>query len=196
MSGRLARTIGALAMGSVIAVGGAGATQAAVVSAMPNAALSDAPVTVSLGDGAASYAFTSASTGFGPGAAVATSGTAQVATLGGVADFSAGATIDQTGELYAFAPSPNAATIPFSAADDFIGLAFTLSDGQHFGYAEVDGPTLVSYGYESDPGASILTGAVGPAAVPEPGSALLLAAGLAGLTALACGGRRRRPASL
>jgi hypothetical protein len=142
--------------------------------------------------GAALSAMPAASTGNGPGAAVATSGTAQVASLaGGVTDFFAGATIDQTGEIYGFSHFPAASTIPNSPADDYIGLAFTLGDGVHYGYAEVAGATLVSYGYESTPGTGIRTGATGgPGAtrggtnpVPEPSSLALLAAGLAACAA-------------
>jgi hypothetical protein len=192
MSARLGRWAGGLALSLAMAAGGDGIAEAAVVSAMPNATLSGTPVAVSFGSGMASYAFTSASTGFGPGAAVATTGSAQVSNLGGQADFGAGASIDQVGEPYNFTPVQTATTIPFSAADDFIGLAFTLGDGLHFGYAEVNGPVLVSYGYESTPGATILTGATGPAAVPEPGTASLLAACLAGLAAVV-GCRRYRP---
>lgn len=189
MSGRTAR-VGALALG-LAAVGGIAGAHAAVMSAMPDTALSTTPVVITFGGGAADYDFTAASTGYGPGAAVATSGTGLVSSLGGaVTDFAAGSTIDQTGELYSFSSFPAASVIPFSAADDFIGLAFTLGNGVHYGYAEVDGPTLVSYGYDSTPGASILTGATA-AAVPEPTTIALLAAGLAVL-----GVARRRSRTL
>jgi len=96
--------------------------------------------------------------------------------LGQVADFEAGAAIDGKGELFGFSAFPKATAIPFSAADDFIGLAFTLGDGIHFGYAEIDGTSLVDYAFESTPGAGILT-----AAVPEAGTMTLLAGGLFGL---------------
>ena len=185
---RAART-GALALGLAVAAGGIASANAAVISAMPDAALSSAPVPITFGSGAADYDFTAATTPYGPGAAVATSGTALVSSFGGsVTDFAAGSTIDQTGELYSFSSFPTASIIPFSAADDYIGLAFTLGDGTHYGYAEVNGPTLVSYGYESTPGTSILTGATA-AAVPEPATITLLAAGL-GLLVVA--GRRSR----
>ena len=183
-----AARVGTLALGLALAGGAAGA-HAAVISAMPDAALSATPLAVTFGSGAATYDFTAASTAYGPGAAVATSGTALVSSLGGmVTDFGAGSTIDQTGELYSFSAFPAASAIPFSAADDFVGLAFTLGDGVHYGYAEVDGPELVSYGYESTPGASILTGATA-APVPEPATITLL---LAGLAVLGVAGRRAR----
>lgn len=149
---------------------------------MPNAVLTSTPLAISFGGGAAQYAFTAASTGNGPGAAVATSGTGTVSSLGGLTDFSAGAAIDQTGELYGFSAFPAATVIPSSAADDFIGLAFTLADGLHYGYAEVAGPALVSYAFDSTPNASIVTGAV--AAVPEPASLVLLLAGVAGVMSI------------
>ncbi len=124
-----------------------------------DAALSAKPVDVSFGGGAVTYAFTAANTGDGPGAAVATTGTAQVSSLlGGVTDFSSGSDIDGK-QIYGFSAVPTATAIPYSAADDYIGLAFTLSDGLHYGYAEVAGPELVSYGYNPTPGATIQAGA-------------------------------------
>jgi len=166
---------GAVALGLAFA----SSAKAAVVSFMPNAALTSAPFAISFGGGSAGYAFTAVSTGNGPGAAVSTSGTATVSSFfGGVTDFAAGSAIDQNGQLYGFSAFPAPAAIPFSAADDYIGLAFTLADGLHYGYAEVNGPTLVSYAFDSTPNTSIVTGAV--AAVPEPASLLLLA-GMAGV---------------
>ena len=165
----------------------AGGAQAKVISVAPNAALTATPFVVSLGGVMAQYAFTAAVTGNGPGAAVATTGTAKVGSFfGDITDFESGAAIDQDGQLYGFTAFPSATVIPNSPADDFIALSFTLADGTHYGYAEVAGPSLVRYGYESTPGASIAAGAVD---VPEPASMALL---LAGLTAATFALRRAR----
>ncbi len=169
---------------AALVLGCAGGARAAVISATPDAALTATPLSISFG-GTEAYAFTAAtaaSTGNGPGAAVATSGTAEVSNLLGLTDFEAGATIDQTGEAYNFAAFPAATVIPNSPADDFIGLAFTLADGLHYGYAEVAGAELVSYGYQSTPGSSILTGAT--ATVPEPATVAMLLVGMMGVIGL------------
>ncbi len=177
---------GTVALGLAIA----GGAQAAVISFMPNAPLSATPTTISFGNGAATYSFTAASTGFGPGAAVSTGGNAQVSSFfGGVTDFFAGAPIDQNSQIYSFSAFPTASLIPNSSAIDYIGLAFTLLDGLHYGYAQVAGPQLTSYAYESVPGATILTGTVATA-VPEPASITLVLAGIAG-AAVAVRRRRR-----
>lgn len=183
----LVAALGGLALAAGLVAG----AQAAVISATFNQSLSAAPVTVSF-NGVGGFQFTAATTGYGPGAGVATTGMGMVTTISGaLTDFEAGASIDQTAELYSFSAAPNAAPIPFSAADDFIGLSLTLSDGVHYGYAELLGPSLVGVGFESSPGTSIQTGATGSGTgitltttttTPEPASLVLLASGLAMLS--------------
>ncbi|MGA9867843.1 MAG: PEP-CTERM sorting domain-containing protein [Acetobacteraceae bacterium] len=80
---------------------------------------------------------------------------------------------------YVYSSFPAAAPIPFSATPSFIGLDVLGSDGTHYGYAEFAGTDLVSYAFESVPGAGIIPGAL--SAVPEPLSLALLASGIVGL---------------
>lgn len=74
----------------------------------------------------------------------------------------------------------------------FLGVRFDIAGQQHLGWAEIslqkDTPaaTVLSYGYETEIGQSIVAGAT--SSVPEPSSLALFAAGAAGLLAL----RRRR----
>ena len=85
--------------------------------------------------------------------------------FGGVSDLFAGSAVDGS-ELYGFSAFPTAAIIPYSAADDYIGLSFALPDGVHYGYAEVNGSTLVAEGYNATPGAATTTGATDAGSQP------------------------------
>ena len=175
---------GAVAL--VIAMGGA--AQAGVISTISDTSFATNPTSFSLGSG--SFTFTGIPNTYigNPPAEVSTSGSAKVTSFfGGVSDFSSGASIDQTNELYSFSAFTSPSVIPNSAADDFIGLSFTNGSGLHYGYAQVAGTELVSYAYESLPNTTITTGAT---SVPEPPAAALLLTGLIGLAFV----KRRRAA--
>ena len=158
----------------------AGSSRAAVITTIPDVSLSSTPYTISLGS--ALYSFTSLKTGNGIGVAVSTGGTGLVSTfLGSVTDFQANSTINGAG-LYHFGAFPTATLIPHSPADDFLGLSYSASDGIHYGYAEVAGPTLIGYAVQSTAGTGIST-----VSVPEPASLALLGFGALVLVV----GRRR-----
>ncbi len=136
---------------------------------MPNISLNQevtTPLTISFGGGEATYTFTSVDTGDGIGLAVTTGGDAEVSSFfGGVSDFGSGAAVDGN-ELYGFSAFPTAAVIPYSAADDYIGLSFAQSDGVHYGYVEVNGPEVVSEGYNATAATATTTGAVDTGSQP------------------------------
>jgi hypothetical protein len=172
------------------------AAHAALVMNDLNADFSMSPVTIDLGGGLASYTFSYL--GYDGSSytvdAVSTGGTALVNSSGFPGPgqqpipFEIDTAIGANG-YDTFTAFSKPAGIAYSIAEDFIGLKFGLADGDHFGYAEVLGPTLVRYGYETIAGASAITGA-DATPVSEPGSLALALGGLAVLGG-ACLARRR-----
>ncbi|MBA2588833.1 MAG: PEP-CTERM sorting domain-containing protein [Alphaproteobacteria bacterium] len=169
---------------------------AAPVYVNSNTDFTNSPTTISFGGGQASYTFSYLGGNTNDIDAVATGGTAQVNYFSFfgqdmVVGFQIDSNIGATG--YPFKAFPTAAPIPYSIAEDFIGLKFTLADGDHFGFAETLGSTLVGYGFESQINTPIIASErIGAVDVPEPLTLSLFAAGLTGMAAL----RRRKKASV
>lgn len=98
-----------------------------------------------------------------------------------------GALIFDGGSTYSsFTNTP----IPFSVGATFIGLALTLDDGVHYGFARFAGTNLLTYAFESVAGVGIAASSA-VFAVPEPTTWALMLGGLGVVGAIA----RRRKAS-
>lgn len=146
--------------------------QANIISGTPNVDFNNGSYTLSLASGAATYTFSD--TNSRPDSvAVQTGGGALIASLFGspdsfFTDESRAPYINGNG-LDSFESYDTPTPISFSLNDAYLELALDLSDGRHYGYARIDGPSLLSFGYQSQPGAGIQAGATGQAAaVPEP----------------------------
>lgn len=165
------------------------AARAAIVFFQPDADFSAAPYTISFAGGAATYTFTDIydpSTDPLTVAAVSTGGTAMVNSfLGQPIAFQLGALVGATG--YAFAPLPAPTGIPFSIAEDSIGLEFSLADGVHYGFVTTLGPEVIQYGYNTTPGGLITIGA------PEPATWVMLIVGFGMMGAAAGLSAVRKP---
>ena len=150
------------------------AANAAIVFFQPDADFSATPYTISFGGGAATYTFTDI---YDPSidpltvGAVSTDGSATVnSVFGQPIAFPLGTVVGATG--YDFAPIPTPTGIPYSIAEDSIGLEFSLTDGIHYGFVTTLGPEVIQYGYNTMPGGLITIG------VPEPATWVLLIVGL------------------
>ena len=97
-------------------------------------------------------------------------------------------------DSFQYTAFPDATVIRSSAGPTFIGLKLTLSDGDHFGYAQFAGTFLDSYAFESIAGVGIQAGSpIAP--VPEPATYALMLAGLA-ITTFAVRRRRALPGAI
>ena len=188
------RTLSALRVlvGTAALVFATSVAHAAPVYVNSNTDFSAHPTTIDFGGGLATYTFTYLG-GFGTTVdAVSTGGTAQINyfTFFGQdqpVSFQIDSEIGSTG--YPFKAFPNATGIDYSIAEVFLGLKFTLNDGDHFGFAELAGSNLVGFGFESAVNTPIVASErFGAVDVPEPLTLSLFSAGLLGAAAL----RRRK----
>lgn len=196
------KTVIGMSAALALALVGMTSAQATVISSRSGVDFTSSNYTLNLAGGAASYSFqNSMDDAYFNDAAIKTGGSALVAAqtpfAGGTpAAFSTGGSFTIDGNfpgnyLAVFKAFNSFATIPYSSTDSYLALAFNLSDGIHYGYAEVAGTQFLGYGYESVAGVGIQAGAMAPTPVPEPGSLVMLAFGL-GLVGVGTAAARRR----
>ncbi len=186
---------------AVAALGLAGSlvtAQASIIVVTPNTNFSNSSTTFSFGD--ATYTFSN-DPNQRDQLSVMTGGSAQVtlfgtppnspAQPGGVGDM--GQLLGpQSPRGFSYGGFSSSTPVPsFQYFGPYIGLKFLLNGDVHYGYADFANlNTLVSYAYNSVPGAGIVTGQV-IAAVPEPSSLALFGLGL-GLIGIGTSWLRRR----
>lgn len=197
------KTILGMAAALVLGTFGIASAQASVVSSNSSTSFADNIYTLNIANGAASYSFQNSMDGtYFVDAAIKTGGSALVgansAFFGGTPaafvtrnPFTVDANLPNT-ELDTFEKFNSFTIIPYSSTDSYLALAFDLADGRHYGYAEIAGTNFLGYGYETVAGKGIVTGAVAPTRVPEPGSLVMLAFGLALVGAGTATARRRK----
>ena len=175
----------AVVLGMTVGLGAA-ATAAPILTSAP-AAFAGSSVSFGFGGGAATYTLSSTGDIFNP-VAVTTAGTALVNSFGGFLGIPITPTtnfIDRGtvtfGSTNPYTAFPATTTIPFSNGGNFLGLAFALPDGTHYGFAEFVDTNLIGYGFESTPGATITAVDLSALPVPEPAALTLLAAAFAAL---------------
>lgn len=156
-------------------------------------AVSFAGGSVSFGEGTTDFTFSDLGGGifnFSP-VAVSTSGGGAVTSFFGAPttyfDPVRGSGVLLFDSSYTFSSFTAPVAIDDSAFPFIIGLVDVTSDGPHYGYAEFDGSTLVSYAFESEHGVGIFT------PVPLPASAPMFAAACVAIGVVGYGMKRIAP---